>query len=1012
MASRECVVPSRDRHSGLAVAVTAALSFALISPAGSSAQQLRSLDSRYVITSWTEQDGLASNQVEALAQTPDGYLWIGTQGGLMRFDGVRFVRPDAADGRTLPAEGVSVLHVSRDGSLWVGFAGAGGISRIDGDRVVNYASAHGLTRGRVLAIEDAADGAVWAGGVDGLFRLRGDRWERVGMNDGFSGRTVVSLYEDRDRHLWVGADTGTFIRRAGAERFQLLTAKLTRASGFSEAPDGSLLISMPAGVFRTLGVSDDFHPIWPEGTDNYFRLRHDRDGNLWVATLGGGLLHVPARNAGNRVEATRFTAQSGLIGDLVWAVLDDREGNIWVGTQNGLTRLTPSRVVSMIIPGPTRVARAVEATPDGTIWAATPAGLIRFIKRKGEWRASGATLGSGLDVTALHTDCHGTLWVATLSGLYRYQRERFEPLSMPGATPPHWIVAMTTDHRGGLWMRARNGRLLVWRSGELSAVDTKGIGGRSALAIYTDANGDVWTGFADGGIIVFRDGQIAQSLEMAPPNGDAINTFFEDQTGVMWVGSATSLSRFDDGRQTTLLLERAGLTGGNLTSILEGDGSLWLGVRAGIVRLDFDEVNRVTADAPASMRYQLLDTSDGLNGSPGSIGRPSAIRAPDGTLAFITGHGVSMVSPERFKGMQPPPAAKIERVVADERSLSPAGDVHFPPRTNRIQIDYTAMTLAASERVRFRYRLEGFDEDWVDAGHSRQAVYTNLPPGRYRFHVGTRSKEGVWSESNESWAFVVQPSFYQTTWFTGGWMIAAGAVLCGAWLLRVRHLRQGFALVLAERARVAREIHDTLLQTLVGLTLKVDAIEERIDCEADASVMKQQLASVRRQLQRSIRETRESIRALRCPALERRPLVVALREAATVSCGGRLSFELEVEGQPVAYPKAVEEQLLRIAQEALSNVVRHADARQVRVTLCYATSGIRLRVTDDGAGFDPEKAADAPDHWGIMTMRERAAQIGGRIEFRSRPGEGAVVEVSVPASLARPARGDEGSGDV
>jgi signal transduction histidine kinase/streptogramin lyase len=744
--------------------------------------------------------------------------------------------------------------------------------------------------------------------------------------------------------------------------------------------------------------------MWSDGSDNYFRLRHDRHGNLWVATLGGGLLHVPASDAAKGAASSRFTVQTGLVGDLIWALFNDREGNIWVGTQAGLARLTPSRVLPIAIPGPSRVVRAVESTRDGSIWAATPAGLVRFLKNDTEWRQE-CVAPCKRDVTALHTDRHGTLWVAALGGLYRYEQGRLVAVRTGGSTQSQWVVAMTTDHHGSLWIRERNGRLLLLRGDTLSAVEAADLDKRSVLALYADSRGDVWIGFADGGVVVFRNGNTERGVELDAPDRDPVNAFYESKAGAMWIGGATSLSRFENGRFQTLPLARAGLPGSHLTAILDdGDGNVWLGLRAGIVRLNVDEFDRALANGRESIRYRLLDTSDGLNGSPGSIGRPTAVRGRDGTLAFITGHTVSMVSPGLLSDSGPAPAARIEGVVADQRSFSLSSDLQLPPRTNRIQIDYTAMTLIAPERVRFRYWLEGFDDDWVDAGHGRQAVYTNLAPGQYRFRVAARNKEGLWSESPPAFGFVVQPSFYQTAWFIGGLVVLTAAGLGGAWLLRVRRLHQGFALVLTERARVAREIHDTLLQTLVGLTLKIDAVEGQIESASDGTAVKRQLASVRRQLQRSIRETRESIRDLRCHVLDRRPLAAALQEAGNAICGGRPSFELGVDGQPVRYPRVVEEQLLRIAQESLSNVVRHAEARSARVALRYSPAGISLHVADDGRGFDPEQAVEAGDHFGVMTMRERAAQIRGRLDIRSHPGAGTIVEVSVPACHARAPR--------
>jgi ligand-binding sensor domain-containing protein len=960
---------------------------------------------RYVIDSWTEQDGLPSNQVEAIAQTPDGYLWVGTQAGLVRFDGVRFVYVEVLPGSTFRPQGITVLHTARDGTLWVGLGGNGGVTRIDHrGRITSYGVADGLARGRLQAIVETIDGAVWAGGLGGLFRLSGDRWGPVDVHEGFSGQTVISLYEDRRGNLWVGADAGVFVRKSGTQRFEHLKSPLlTRANGISEDPDGSIWISTPAGVFREGGLDERPDPVWHGGADNYFRVRHDRRGNLWVATLGGGLLQLPASIAGTGTAATRFTVQTGLVGNLVWSVFDDREGNIWVGTQTGLARLTPSQVLSIAISGPSRVVRAVESTSDGTMWAATPAGLIRFVNNSGEWQEQ-CVAPCSLDVTALHTDRDNTLWVATLSGLYRYRRDRLLRVPVRGAVLPPWIVAMTSDHRGGLWIRDRNGRLLLWRAGQLSTVDSPGVvDGRSVSALYTDHTGDVWVGFVDGGVVTFRDGNVEGLVALDTPEIDSVSTFFEDKSGVIWIGGGASLSRFDDGRLTTLPLGRTGLPGDGIVAILDDeDGNLWLGVRAGIVSLVPGEFDSVVA-GHASRGYRLLDTSNGLQGSPGSIGRPSAVRSHDGTVAFITGHGVSIVSPRLLSdSSRPPPTVRIEGVVADQRSFSHAGDLQFPPRTNRIQIDYTAMTLIASERVRFRYWLEGFDENWVEAGRSRQAVYTDLSPGHYRFHVTAGNKEGLWSESGTTWGFMVKPSFYQTTWFIGGWVALAGIGLWGVWLLRVRHLRHRFGLVLAERARVAREIHDTLLQTLVGLTLKIDAVESQINSAINADAVKRQLAGVRRQLQRSVRETRESIRDLRCPEHHWRPLPWSLQEAGRVICEGCVHFELSIDGQPVRYPRVVEEQLLRIVQEALSNAVHHAEARVVRILLAYSSAGIRLRIADNGRGFDPDETVESQyDHWGMITMRERAAQIDGQLDIRSHRGEGTVVEVSVPASQAQ-----------
>ncbi len=337
----------------------------------------------------------------------------------------------------------------------------------------------------------------------------------------------------------------------------------------------------------------------------------------------------------------------------------------------------------------------------------------------------------------------------------------------------------------------------------------------------------------------------------------------------------------------------------------------------------------------------------------------------------------------------------IEGVIADGRHFNPAPELRLPSNTSHLQIDFAALTLADPMRVRFRYRLEGFDHSWVDGGTGRQAVYTNLPPRAYRFRVVASNNDGIWNQPGNVLDFAIEPMFYQTTWFYVLSVVTVALLVWASWQFRVRQVRRQFALVLAERIRMSRAIHDTLLQGLVGIALQFDNLANNLD--SSSSSARNHFVRIRRQVEEYIREARQSIWDLRSPRLETHDLAVALRETGERALSGTSAqFEVAITGSPHRCPPPVEEQVLLIGQEALNNAARHARARRVRLELHYVDSRLRLRVSDDGCGFDLEEAYHTNDHYGLMSMRERAAQVGGELNISTRPGAGTEVEAIVP----------------
>jgi signal transduction histidine kinase len=642
----------------------------------------------------------------------------------------------------------------------------------------------------------------------------------------------------------------------------------------------------------------------------------------------------------------------------------------------------------------TRPVRVLANGKDGSLWVGADNGLYRFLGS--EWRRYGPSDGvAGAAITALHSDIHNTLWVATEhGGVVRFDGKRFSPLPVPGLNELRRILALTVDDRGAVWLSDNDRGVFRLQEGRLIDLNlVPQIGRRLARFAHTDRAGRVWLGFFDGSLIVYE----GDSFRLFTSNDGFINgnvtAFYEDRSGIVWIGTSSGLSRFD-GSRFVHLTQKNGLPLLNVIAILEDRvGDLWLGVISGLVHLARSEVDKVAASSSHWVRHTFYDMSDGLRGVPMYLGAHPMVSSSDGTLWFVTSSGLAVVNPSTLDGKSLPPPVVIEDVIADGHVLD-RSSAALPPRTSRVELGYTALTLAAPHKVRFRYRLDGFDADWVDAGNRRRTFYTNLEPGKYVFHVAA-SNDGMWGKSDATWAFSIAPAFYQTGWFYLASTMVLVLTLGAIWQLRLRHIRREFSLVVAERTRVGREIHDTLLQSLVGVALQFDELSSQI--EATPRLAKEHVGRLREQVEFYIREARHSIWNLRSPTLDRRDLASALRERAeslVASTAIRLEFAVTGVSKPLS--ATVEEQLLRIGQEAVSNAVRHSHAREVRIELSYEHDSVRLRVVDDGCGFDRTQADQVGAHCGLLSMQERAAHIAARFTIESAPGQGTAIEIVGP----------------
>ena len=956
------------------------------------------ISTQYTITSWTEKDGIASSSIRVVAQDHDGYLWLATHSGLVRFDGIRLVQWTPRDGSRLPSDDLFALRIARDRSIWIGHGGIGGVTRIRNGELSHFRpSPDGLFDSFVFALLEDRTGAVWAGGLGGLARFDGNRWERIGDLRNLPDQSVFSLYEDHAGTLWVGTAAGVFRRSATDAVFEPVTALAFRVDDFSGDVDPRLFVTHPRLGFQMIDVHT--RAAAGVGAPNDLRgarrLLRDRQGDLWIGTRGQGVFRVRHAGGSRAMTIEHLGTDDGLSANSVGSMFEDREGNIWIGTSFGLNRLSKNSIIP--VDSVKGELRAVAAARDGTIWAATLEGLFHLTDHgQTEYGPKAGLVGRSIN--ALYSDPEtNALWVSSEEGLFRFQNGRFESLTSAGGGGPNRIRSITIDREERLWLCDPLRGVLRSRDSSLSAFDV--ISPSDVGSVYSDREGRVWLGFASGDVGLYMDGVLRVfSATDGLASGGTTSVIHEDQTGTIWIGSHKGLSRYANGRFMTIDHTNGFPRRGPVAIADDDYGFLWLGVNGvGIVRLSRAEVNRAMADRSHRLQYQVYDTSDGLRATPiRPLATPTTARGRDGAMWFVTGNGLAVVKPTELREVKYPlPLLLVERIVADDDEYETHARPDLPPLVSQLQIDYTLLQLAPSRHVNFRYMLEGLDHQWVDAGTRRQAFYTNVPPGHYRFRVAANN-DGIWSESDRAIEFSIRRKFYQTGWFALICAMALALVIWQLWRFRMRQIQTRFAIVLDERGRIGREIHDTLLQGLVGVAVQIKVISDKIDSSPALAVAR--LERLRKQVEQYICETRESIWDLRSPQLHLRDLATALRQAAAaVMADQPAAFELVVTGKPHPCDCRVEEHLLRVGREALSNAVRHAAPTRVRVDLIYGPDTVRLRVVDDGCGFNLEDPRiGAGGHWGLTSMRERAQTVNGHLNVITAPGRGTQVDLVVP----------------
>ena len=978
----------------------------VVAVAGGAPPEVRAADlpsvlTEYSVASWGQKDGFPLGNTWAIVQDEDGYLWLGTDTGLFRFDGVRFV-PWTAPQVEPPLRGsVRSLLVARDGSLWIGYGESGRAVRLRRGETRVYGEAEGLTRAALTALAEDPDGRIWAATGRGLYQLDGDKWTRAGAEAGLPEGPAYSMRFTRRHEMIVGTGAGIFRRSGTAPFVRMDTFYEGVPRSISEDADGRLYVTDSVVGFRPLEASQTASTDAPRRARGY-AVFNDSHDNLWVGTLGQGLWRVRSRGADYSIERT--IELTGLSSDGVMTLMEDRDGNLWAGTSEGLNRLIPRRIIRLTDLG---LVTGVEPGPNGDLWVSTVDELMRFSASKTD--APLARVGAhGSRLRTMFADQRG-LWAVTNRGLVKLDQGR-TLVPVAGTESLNQIGALTADANGTLWLYDQGRGLFTLRGGVLAPFELpEGHGGERITLMYVDAGDNVWLAFASGQLGQIASGTFRMFDAQSGYVPATVQAIYQDRDKVLWFARNDGLARFADGRFTTLS-RQAGFPL-SLTAIAEDEErNFWFGSTLGIARIARAELEKAVAGHSAQVQYTLFDRSDGIAGTPQayySLGRPVA-RASDGRLWFVTGSGMTVIDPKALETVRPPSPVRVERVIANDDAHVPSPGLQLPPRSSRLQFDYTVVNLTSPLRTHFRYRLEGFDADWIDAGTRRQAFYTNVPPKPYRFLVVASNSEGT-PLSETAFEFSIEPMFYQTRWFSAAIVGLFALAGWGAWRLRLRQVRRAFSITLHERNRLSREIHDTLLQSLVGVALQFDALAGELP--ASAGRTREHLVRMRKQVEEHIREARHSIWNLRSPALRRRDLGTALRAfAEQAAAPTAMAVDVDVTGTPARRVPRVEEQLLRIGQEAITNAVRHSGCSRIQVRLDYRPDDVVLSVADDGRGFDYARAASQPNgHYGLITMKERAAEIGGTLSIEPRTPAGTQVRMVVPQSARVQERVDVGA---
>jgi signal transduction histidine kinase/ligand-binding sensor domain-containing protein len=949
---------------------------------------------QYTRTVWTQEHGLPQDTIRTITQTMDGYLWLGTDEGLAQFDGYDFVVFNKENG-SLPSNTVSALRSASDGSLWIGTPG--GLTLYRDGKFTTYTKKDGLADTFITSLAEDRSGAIWIAAGIFLSRFQNGKFTNYSAREGLPIESMRGVYLGRDGSVYVTGFSGVarrdgdkfvpVIDRAALGGDVVSTFTVDRHGNVWVARSSGLLMRTPAGKLRLYQTKDGL-------PDNFVRsLWEDRDGNLWAGTNGGLA----------RLENGRFVSNplaSSHERDWVRCIYEDAEGNLWVGMNSGLNRFRDD-VFTMYGDSeglPSDEPNTVYQDRRGRVWIGFhDRGLVQM----GNGKPRVYTVRDGLpsnEIFSIREDRGGDLLLATREGISRMRDGHFRNQAIADPMNRHLVFDLLEDSAGKLWAATPGGLKELQGQGSRNATPMGPMLNNAVVVLCETRDGSLWAGSYGEGLWRLKDGQPRLYSSADGLSSNQIRSLVEDSDGTLWIGTfGGGLNGLRDGHFFHFSTKE-GLLSDNIAHVEDdGHGSLWLSTTRGICQVRKRELYDFAAGKARSIHPVNYGVADGLRSAQCAPGFPASrggTQSSDGRLWFPTSRGLAVLDPNELAPSLAAPIVHLQDVQVDGRAVALSAPADLAPGSGRVQFRYAGLELGAPERVRYTYRLEPLDRDWVTAVSRRVTNYNSLPHGHYRFVVKAGIPGGPLGET--SFAFQLLPHFYETAWFRYLGIVASAAGIWGLFRLRVRQIRRRFALVLEERARLAREIHDTLAQGFVGISSQLDAVALMLNGQVDAA--RQHLNIARKMARHSLTEARRSVMDLRASALEGQDLQAALSQAARQwTAGSAVQVDVDVAGNGRKLPEEMEQQILRIAQEAVTNTVKHAHAKKVRIHLEMENGRLSLMVADDGQGFEQTDAfSEIGGHFGLLGMRERAERLGGELQLHSEPGQGTKVEVTVP----------------
>jgi signal transduction histidine kinase/ligand-binding sensor domain-containing protein len=962
----------------------------------------------YTRTSWSLSEDVPVH-VEAMAQTPDGWLWLASRSHLYRFDGV------SAELYNVPHEDGSNLArilATRSGDLWLGYV-AGKTLVIHGGDFSHSQVVKGFVGQPILFAEDG-EGNVWGSSNTHLFEVSHSQWQPVDERRGVFGSYVYAIALDTQKTFWVFTNRGLFSLDPGQKSFRQRT-DITRDLDWktlvnADKPDAHVLAYAEI-YFLSVLARAGIHIVPMYGSSRYF-VGPGEAGLCWMSLSSGTYkgryltadelkkfaINVPGAMAANPTDFVKLApGPAGMI-------FEDRQHNVWSAARSGLNRFRKSVIETIDVPDGV-TAFAMLPDENGGIWFgnAVSVDLFRW------WHADKqvtAVPGYDLDTTSVYRDADGSILIGTGYGyVRRFDGKAFQPVD---PLPPDAekgdddIIAMVRDGKGRLWIALRNHPIYVERDGEWVANGGfKQLPSLGLLRAVADTSGRLWLSYAHD-LFVIDGNHIQRYAQEAGMN--VLNVRDIIPNGMPMVGGDSGLAAFDGHYFHDLsTLDPSVLTG--ITGMVrEADGTLWVNGLKGGVRIGADEIKRAMADPNYKMSVRVYGANEGMPGIA-QMNRPvpTLVQGTDGRLWFATTQGIAWLDPSKDTIDKSTPVVVIRSMKVASHTFQPEAQVDLPAGSRAFEIDYTALGLTDPTGAHFRYQLAGVDADWQDVGTRRQAFYTNVGPGTYRFRVAASNEDGVWSTSDAGINVSIAPYFYQTKWFLALCFCLALATLWLAYMYRLRQVTQRLHQRLgerhAERNRIARELHDTYLQAVQGLVLKVHAASSELP-EGD---IKEKISRALNVADETLVEGRKKVQALRSAAAKNLDLAEAFREVAKEYDGDKhASFKLTSTGRLKSTDPLVIDELYASGREAIINAFIHSCADLIVVDVDYTDRGIQVQISDNGKGIDPKIITDGGirGHWGLRGIREHMDHIGGQYHFISDRQNGTTVILFVNASRA------------